>query len=113
MTETIAYKILTPAENEALVQDGQFAGSADDLRDGFIHLSTADQLGETLDKHYAGRTDVVIAAIALTQLGDALRWESSRGGQLFPHLYGVLMLTSVIAAGKLERAMDGSVKLPA
>ena len=107
-----AYKVLTADEMAALERDGRFAGAPVDLADGYIHLSTADQLTETVDKHFAGRDDLRVAAIDLGSFGDSLKWEESRGGQLFPHLYAPLLLETVIAYGPLERDDDGKVKLP-
>ncbi len=111
MTEAIAYKILTTAELGEL-EEGSFAGAAVDRADGYIHLSTAAQVGETLARHFAGRTDLAIAAIDLDALGEAVRWEVSRGGQHFPHLYGRLTLDVVIAYGPIEFESDGTPKLP-
>lgn len=107
-----AYKVLTADEMAALERDGRFAGAPVDLADGYIHLSTADQLTETVDKHFAGQTDLHVAAVDLGSFGDSLKWEESRGGQLFPHLYAPLLLETVIAYGPLERDDDGKVKLP-
>ncbi len=107
-----AYKILTADQMVALEHDGSFAGAPVDLADGYIHLSTAAQLTETVDKHFAGQNDLHVAAVDLEPLGDAIRWEESRGGQLFPHLYGTLTLDVVVAYGPLERLDDGSVMLP-
>ena len=112
MQDTIAYKILVPGEWAALQRDGRFAGAPVDVADGYIHMSTSTQLDETLRKHFAGIDDLVIAAIDLTALGPMVRWEPSRGGALFPHLYGELPLTAVAAHGKLARHEDGSVQLP-
>jgi uncharacterized protein (DUF952 family) len=96
-----------------LEHEGSFAGAPVDLADGYIHLSTADQLTETVDKHFAGQGDLQVAAVDLEALGDAVKWEPSRGGALFPHIYGVaLTLDVVLAYGPLERDADGSVKLP-
>lgn len=111
-TGTTAYKVLTAAEMAALEADGMFAGAAVDLADGYIHLSTAEQLTETVDKHFAGQDGLHIAAVDLGSFGDSLRWEASRGAALFPHLYGPLLLETVIAYGPLERDDDGAVKLP-
>jgi uncharacterized protein (DUF952 family) len=111
MDEAIAYKILTTEELAAL-EAGTFDGAEVDRADGYIHLSTAAQLRETLEKHFAGQDDLAIAAVDLAALGDAIRWESSRGGQLFPHLYGTLTLDTVIAYGPLERHEDGAIPLP-
>ena len=106
-----AFKVLTAAELVEL-EGGSFAGSADDRGDGFIHLSTAAQLTETVDRHYAGQDGLAVAEVDLAVLGDAIRWEPSRGGQSFPHLYGPLPLDAVVAYGPLEREADGKVKLP-
>lgn len=111
-TPTTAYKVLTAEQMTALEQDGRFAGAPIDLQDGYIHLSTAEQLTETVDKHFAGQTDLHVAAVDLGSFGESLRWEKSRGGQLFPHLYGPLLLETVVAYGPMERDDDGRVKLP-
>ncbi|MES2442570.1 MAG: DUF952 domain-containing protein [Pseudomonadota bacterium] len=110
--ETTAYKILSDAEMEALEHQGSFAGAPVDLADGYVHLSTADQLQGTLDKHFAGRADLWIAAVDLEALGEAVKWEESRGGALFPHLYAALPLSAVIAYSPLEHGHDGKVRLP-
>lgn len=112
MATTTAYKILTGPEMAVLERDGSFAGAPIDLTDGYIHLSTAEQLDETLAKHFAGQEDLHIAAVDLEAQGEALRWEPSRGGALFPHLYAPLLLETVIAYGPLARDADGAVKLP-
>jgi len=109
---TTAYKVLSADELALLERDGSWSGSADDQRDGFVHLSTAEQLAGTLRKHFAGRTDLQLAAVDLGSFGASLRWEESRDGQLFPHLYGPLLLETVIAYGPVEHAEDGSVRLP-
>ncbi len=107
-----AYKVLTAGQMATLERDGTFAGAPVDLADGYVHLSTAAQLTETVDKHFAGQTDLHVAAVDLGSFGGSLKWEESRGGQLFPHLYGPLLLETVIAYGPLERDGDGKVKLP-
>lgn len=91
-----AYKILTADQWQGFVEAGRFAGAPVDLADGYIHLSTASQLQETLDKHFAGQTGLVVAEIDLAPYGDAVRWEVSRGGALFPHLYAELTMATVI-----------------
>ena len=108
----IAYKVLTADQMATLERDGSFAGAPVDLADGYVHLSTANQLTETVDKHFAGQTDLHVAAVDLGSFGGSLKWEESRGGQLFPHLYGPLLLETVIAYGPLERDGNGKVKLP-
>lgn len=107
-----AYKVLTADEMTALERDGTFAGAPVDVADGYIHLSTADQLSATVDKHFAGRSDLHVAAVDLGSFGESLKWEESRGGELFPHLYGPLLLDTVIAYGPLERDDDGAVRFP-
>jgi uncharacterized protein (DUF952 family) len=109
---TIAYKVLTGEQMAALEADGSFAGAPVDLADGYVHLSTAAQLTETVDKHFGGQDDLHVAAVDLEALGDAIRWEESRGGQSFPHLYAPLPLEAVVAYGPLTRGDDGTVRLP-
>jgi uncharacterized protein (DUF952 family) len=109
---TTAYKVLTGEQMAALERDGRFDGAPVDLADGYVHLSTEVQLTETVDKHFAGQSDLHVAAVDLGSFGDTLKWEESRGGQLFPHLYEPLLLETVIAYGPLERAADGTVRLP-
>jgi uncharacterized protein (DUF952 family) len=106
-----AWKVLT-ADEVAELKQGSFAGSAADRADGYIHLSGEDQLTGTLDKHYAGQDGLWVACVDLTVFGEALRWEESRGGALFPHLYAPLPLAAVVACAPLERRADGSVKPP-
>jgi uncharacterized protein (DUF952 family) len=91
----VIYKLLSAQEwAEALVR-GHFAGSEVDVRDGYVHLSGPDQVVGTAAKHFAGRTGLVLLTVDPARLGPALRWESSRGGALFPHLYGTLPIDAV------------------
>lgn len=112
MVETVAYKVLLGEELARLEADGRFAGAPVDRADGYIHMSTAAQLGETVARHFAGKDDLHIVMVDLSVLGDALKWEPSRGGALFPHLYAALTLDAVLAYGPLERAADGTIRLP-
>lgn len=106
------YKICpAPAWREAERQGG-YRGSADDLRDGFIHFSTSSQIGGTLAKHFAGQAGLFLIAIDAAALGDALKWERSRGGELFPHLYGELDLGAVKDVFALHARADGSHVIP-
>lgn len=89
------FKICPRALWAEATQAGSFTGSPVDHRDGFIHFSTAPQLAETARRHFAGQVDLVLVEIDATVLGDALRWEPSRGGALFPHLYAALPLSAV------------------
>ena len=109
----VAYKILNSEQFAQWQSEREFRGAPIDLKDGYIHLSTADQLIGTLDKHFSGQTGLVIASINLTALGDTVRWEESRGGQLFPHIYGQLPLSAVLAHEPLKRFSDGELDLPA
>ena len=84
------YKILPRAAWTAAHEAGRFEGSPLDVSDGFIHFSTAAQAQETARRHFAGQDDLVVLAVEADDLGPALRWEASRGGDLFPHLYGDL-----------------------
>ena len=90
-----AFKILTADQWATLKRDGAFVGAAVDIADGYIHMSTSDQLEETLAKHFAGQANVMVVEIDLEALGDTVRWEVSRGDQLFPHVYGVLPIGAV------------------
>ncbi|HEU4535654.1 MAG TPA: DUF952 domain-containing protein [Polyangiaceae bacterium] len=92
---TIVYKIARESEWHAAEATGSFEGSALDRRDGYIHLSTASQVGETARRHFAGQTDLVLLAFDAADLGEALRYEPSRGGDLFPHLYGPLPVAAL------------------
>lgn len=96
MTNGSAFKIFTADQWVQFEADGVFEGAPVDLADGYIHLSTATQLQGTLDKHFAGKTGLMIAEIDLRALGEKVRWEVSRGGALFPHVYGVLRLSEVL-----------------
>lgn len=106
------YKVLSRAALAEAKAKGRFEGSADDARDGFIHLSSADQLEETLAKHYAGQEDLVLLAVASESLGERLQWEPSRGGALFPHLYGPLDLKVLLWDEPLKLGPDGRHRLP-
>jgi uncharacterized protein (DUF952 family) len=108
-----AYKVLTSDQMDALLDQGCFAGAPIDLADGFIHLSTAAQLAETVSRHFSGQEGLHVAAVDLAFLGDSVRWEPSRGGQLFPHIYAPLRLSAVTAHGPLEFRNDGTIVMPA
>ena len=100
----IAYKILTADQWVKFQADGVFHGAPVDLVDGYIHLSTADQLDETLNKHFVGQSALVILAVDLAPLHNSIRWEISRGGALFPHIYAALPL-SVVTVQQLNVAV--------
>jgi beta-hydroxylase len=93
-----AFKILTADEWARFQADGRFEGSPVDRADGFIHLSAADQVEGTLARHFAGKAGLVLAEVDLAALGDTVRWEESRGGALFPHVYGALPWSAIRGA---------------
>jgi uncharacterized protein (DUF952 family) len=106
------YKICDVAAWQAAERAGEFAGAAVDLADGYIHFSAADQVAETAAKHFAGEHDLVLVAVDAQALGPALKWEPSRGGALFPHLYGTLPLTAVRWVKPLPVDPDGRPVFP-
>jgi uncharacterized protein (DUF952 family) len=106
------YKILPEAAYEAAKRAGHYSGSADDARDGFIHLSAANQVETTLAGHFAGQAGLLLVALDPDLLGPELKWEPSRGGALFPHLDGPLDLATVVGVKKLELGDDGRHVLP-
>ena len=112
MSDRIVYKVMSTAELKQMQLDGVFRGSPADIADGYIHLSRGSQLAATLDRHFSGVDGLVLAAVDLSRLGATVRWEASRGGQLFPHIYGSLPLEAVVSVAALERTPDGAVKLP-
>ncbi len=94
---TRVYKILPRQDWTEAQARGGYGGAPIDRADGFIHLSAADQVAETLRLHFAGQADLVIVGFEAEALGDALRWEASRGGALFPHLYGPLPVALAVS----------------
>jgi uncharacterized protein (DUF952 family) len=106
------YKICERALWQEAERSGVFNGAPVDARDGFIHFSTAEQAGETLALHFAGADDLVLVAVDAGMLGEALRYEPSRGGALFPHLYAPLPLAAVRWARPLPVDADGRHVLP-
>jgi uncharacterized protein (DUF952 family) len=105
------YKILPRAEWAAARAAGRFEGSAVDRADGFIHFSTAAQAQETARRHFAGQAGLVVLEVEADDLGAALRWEPSRGGDLFPHLYGALDAAAVRRVGEAPLGADGVPRL--
>ena len=110
--DTLIYKIATRAQWTDAEARGVFKGAPVDLADGYIHFSTADQVRGTAAKHFAGQDDLVLVAIDANALGDALKWEPSRGGALFPHLYADLDLAHVVWARPLPLGDDGAHRFP-
>lgn len=91
---------------------GRYVGSAEDRKDGFLHFSTASQIRESAARHRSGEAGLVLIEVDAAVLGDALRWETSRGGQKFPHLYGPLPLSAVQCAMPLAVGEDGHHQFP-
>ena len=109
---SIIYKICPASDWREAERKGVYRGSADDLRDGFIHFSTAAQVAGTAAKHFAGQTSLLLIAVDADALGDALRFEPSRGGALFPHLYGELATDVVASVRELNLLADGTHAIP-
>ena len=101
------YKILTRTDWLAAKAKGRFEGSAIDVADGYIHFSTAAQTQETARRHFAGQADLVLLEVEADDLGAALKWEPSRGGDLFPHLYAPLQARAVRAVIEAPPGDDG------
>jgi len=108
LTHMLIYKIFTNDQWLALQADGTTLGAPIDLADGYIHFSSAMQAAETAEKHFAGQTDLWLLGVDQDDLSD-VRWEKSRGGQLFPHFYGALSLNNVSWALPLPLGDDGHV----
>ena len=108
----IVYKICTRKEWSDAEDTGYFDGSAIDVADGFIHFSTADQVRETAAKHFADQADLVLVAVATEKLSGELKWEPSRGGDLFPHLYDKLPVNAAVQVSDLPLSSDGGHQFP-
>lgn len=106
------FKVASEKAWDEACKHGIFHGSADDVRDGFIHLSTAHQLAGTLEKHFSGQKGLILAAFDADALGSQLKWEPSRGGDLFPHLYGPLPTTLALWTQPLRLGDAGVPLLP-
>jgi uncharacterized protein (DUF952 family) len=112
MAAAIIYKIAPLALWRQAESEGRLIGAPVDLSDGYIHFSTAEQARETAARHFAGQADLVLVAVDASALGDALRWEPSRGGALFPHLYGHLPVSAVLSVRPLPLGADGRHVFP-
>lgn len=108
----LIFKIFRDEEFATLQRDGETRGAPIDLADGFIHFSTATQATETAAKHFAGEEDLVVAAVEVMDVADGLKWEPSRGGDLFPHLYRPLRLGDVTWVAPLPLDEDGAHVFP-
>jgi uncharacterized protein (DUF952 family) len=110
--ENLVYKICSAMLWREAERVGTFTGAPVDLADGFIHFSSAAQVAETAAKHFSDQRDLLLVAVSADALGDALRWETSRGGALFPHLYASLPLAAVRSVVPLTTSPDGVVQIP-
>lgn len=105
----LIFKIFRRPEWDAFRKAGQTAGAPVDLADGFIHFSTAGQVVETAARHFATESDLVLVAVQADDLGPTLKWETSRGGALFPHLYRELRLSDVVWDKSLPLGVTGHI----
>ena len=108
-----AFKILTRDQWNQWRASDLFTGAPVDIADGYIHLSARDQVRETAEKHFAGQDDLILAMIDLAALGDAVQWEPSRGGALFPHVYGTIPMSAVTTKAVLRLDSTGQHVFPA
>ncbi len=108
----LIYKITPAADWRAAEAAGSFTGAPVDVADGFIHFSSVEQARETAAQHFARVDGLLLVAVEAEALGDALRWEASRGGALFPHLYGHLPMAAVRSVADLPLAADGRHRFP-
>jgi uncharacterized protein (DUF952 family) len=106
------YKVVSRAVYDASIAAGTFVGQPIDKADGYIHLSTATQLRETIRLYFAGLSDQVLFQLACAPFSDAMKWEASRNGELFPHLYAELPMSALGPIAAIDVAADGSVDLP-
>jgi len=111
-TPEFIYKIASAETLAAAEQSGSFVGMPIDLADGYIHFSTAGQLAETLRLHFKGQKGLALFSVRCADMGDALIWEASRGGALFPHVYGSFPTSAIVWTGSVDVGDDGSVVLP-
>ena len=109
---TTIYKICERTSWQLAEQTGTYRGSAADARDGFIHFSTAAQLAGTMAKHFSGQRELLLVAVDADALGSGLKWEPSRGGELYPHLYAALPLTAVRWTKAVADEVGGRRALP-
>ena len=112
MTAKLIFKILTQEQWRQAEAEGVFRGAPIDIKDGFIHFSTAEQVKGTADKHFAGMNDLVLAAVDTGMLGGKLVYEVSRGDALFPHLYDALNLAAVKWVKPMPLGKSGAHELP-
>ena len=113
MPERLIYHMCRGSEWHAAEAAGHYDGSSQDAADGFMHFSTAAQIVESAAKHRAGQDGLVLLTVDAEKLGDTLKWEASRGGALFPHLYASLPVEAVVQVDELPLGSDGWHVFPA
>jgi uncharacterized protein (DUF952 family) len=106
------YKIVPASLWREAEREGVFRGAAADLADGYIHFSTAAQVEDTAAKHLAGQSNLLLVRVESERLGDKLKWEPSRGGALFPHLYGAMLFADIAEVAPLPLGSDGRHRFP-
>jgi uncharacterized protein (DUF952 family) len=109
---SIIFHMCEKNEWQVALAKGIYEGSSQDISDGFIHFSTAEQVPKSAEKHRMGQRDLVLLSVEVELLGGALKWEQSRGGDLFPHLYGSLPLKAVTRVDDLKLGADGRHEFP-
>ena len=112
MTKKIIYHLCRRGDWLVALEKQVYTGTGDDLRDGFLHFSTGEQVAESAARHRAGVSDLLLVGVDPDALGDTLKWEPSRGGQLFPHLYGTLQTGFVVRVEDLPLGDDGYHQFP-
>lgn len=110
--DAVVYKLVARADWQRAEAQGRFTGSPVDVADGFIHLSTASQVADTAAKHFAGVADLLLVSISTVDVAPWLRWEPSRGGALFPHVYADLPLSAVRSVTPVPLGADGRHAFP-
>lgn len=110
--DDVIFKIVTSAEWEEPSRTGVFEGAPIDIADGYIHFSRAGQVRETAAKHFGGQRNLLLVSVRSSAVVADLKYEPSRGGELFPHLYGKLPLSAVIAVESLLLGADGYHQFP-
>lgn len=108
----MVYKLVRAEEWQAAEKEGTFLGSPDDVRDGYLHFSAAGQLRATAERHFAGENGLLLLTVEVSRLGSALRWEPSRKGEKFPHLYSPLQREQIARVERLARGADGRLVFP-
>jgi len=110
--DNLIYHLCRRADWHSALEDQAYKGSGDDLRDGFLHFSTRDQVAESAARHRAGVSDLLLLGADPDSLGESLKWEASRGGQLFPHLYGEMPVACVVRVEELPLGERGYHQFP-